>query len=512
MWTLLFAACDAPPTAPPRWVLCAGAGEGAPDDDGDPCGSGEVTSADACQRYWGGEVGTELGSSVTGLGDLDGDGAISVAVSAPGACGNRGAAFLFRPWSGGAPARGTTPLSEAGAAIVLPDPEPLDSWHRAHTALPVGSAGDVDGDGHGDILVLSTYLERGDAFLLLGPFAGEHVTTDAVATLSGLGAWPRAAAPAGDQDGDGLPDLAFGTGAPRSTGGVTILPGTARGDLTDVPPIAQIEALPAPNKPGRYARFGTALAGGDDLDGDGLADLVVGIAHPDGGYAAWFPGPLTGDLTLRDAAGVVVPDPGHSALLGTKVATAGDVDGDGIADLLVADPEWAVDEEDWAAGGAAALYRGPLTGVVAFSNATARIVPSSRYFDGLGAAVAGAGDVDGDGFGDVLVGAPGYGWDTDGDGDLCAGPGATWVFRGPLAGNIDDDDAAAGIRGRTGEWCGPNLGDAAGASAAGAGDVNGDGFADILVGAPGYAGEDEGMDDWEDHDRGLAWLVLGAPL
>jgi hypothetical protein len=108
----------------------------------------------------------------------------------------------------------------------------------------------------------------------------------------------------------------------------------------------------------------------------------------------------------------------------------------------------------------------------------------------LGMSVAGAGDVDGDGYADVIVGAPGY---DDGE----AGEGAAFVFLGSASGVADGNPATAAAQLEANQ---ANAG--LGTSVAGAGDVDGDGYADVIVGAPGY-------DDGES-EEGAAFVFLTA--
>lgn len=203
------------------------------------------------------------------------------------------------------------------------------------------------------------------------------------------------------------------------------------------------------------------VAGGvmPDFDGDGLADVAVGL--PARGVVVVYRGTTDG-LTIARS----ITAPKGSAGFGGAVAPAGDVDGDGYGDLIVG--AHLTEGEI----GAAFVYRGGPSGL----SATRMIPLFLEDLDPgakLGWAVAAAGDVDRDGFGDVLVGAPGA------EDRL----GRIFVFRGSdegtfqrpayshSAGDLVDDEA-------------PEFGH----SVAGGGDLNGDGFADIVVGAPGSDG------------------------
>jgi len=188
-----------------------------------------------------------------------------------------------------------------------------------------------------------------------------------------------------------------------------------------------------------YDFLGWAVDGGDDVDGDGVDDVVVGaLGYSIGGRAEVYSG-RTG-LVLHTFA-----SPSFSSC-----ALAGDTNGDGFADVIVGDYGGV------SSVGSATVYSG-LTGAVlhTFTGAAAN--------DALGSAVAGAGDVDGDGFDDVIVGAPQ-------SATFGAGPGYALVFSG-LTGAL--------IHAFTGDAAG----DSFGYSVAGAGDVDNDGRADLIVGA-----------------------------
>ncbi len=210
--------------------------------------------------------------------------------------------------------------------------------------------------------------------------------------------------------------------------------------------------------------FGRAVAAAGDVNGDGCTDYLAGADGDDdiglgSGEAYLFNGPLTHDIGARKADATVT---GEAELdgLGGALSTAGDVNGDGFDDILIGARS---NDTNGIQAGRAYLFYGPLAGTHGALEADAII--SGDPFDELGWSVATAGDVNGDGFDDVLVGA----WMAD----LV---GQAFLFLGPLNGELAEADADAAF---TGEIFSEELGDAVAAA-----DLNDDGVPDLILGAP----------------------------
>jgi glycosylphosphatidylinositol phospholipase D len=247
---------------------------------------------------------------------------------------------------------------------------------------------------------------------------------------------------------------------------------------------------------------GDAVAPAGDVNGDGIDDVIVGAywsrltrgtSHVVFGSAS----SASVNLAAMGSRGFTITgarrfesSPYYSGdQLGTSVAAAGDVNGDGFDDVIVGAPG------DWrnSPGYAYVVYGSASPAAVNLTTAADAGLGSRGFAingaavrDELGASVAGAGDVNGDGLDDVIVGAP--------EKNLTVGqliptnPSATYVIYGSASapGPVNLTGAADAGLGSRGFAINPAAsGGQLGASVAGAGDVNGDGRDDLVVGAPG---------------------------
>ncbi len=419
-----------------------------------------VGTADAVLH---GEVaGDGAGDAVAVLGDVDGDGVPELAVTASSHDGASGYEGML--WVVSGAASGDTSLSAALARVE-------GAAYDDRLGGAVTSAGDADGDGYADLWVSATRQDGGvgwggAVYLLRGPMSGDVPVTDAAFVLYGAvggDAIGEALASAFDADGDGDDDLLVGGSDARSNDGAAWLLSGATG-LSGTGSVADagVELIGEGDSGGA----GNAVAAGD-LDGDGLADLVVGASSQDATYessgAAYVVLAPAASTSLAAADGRFTGTDDRT-YAGRSVATPGDVDGDGLGDLLVGEPTGG------GGYGAAWLVPGPATGDTDLGSASAGSVVGDAGVYYLGGAVAGLGDLDGDGFADVAVGAP-Y------EGSSGSRAGAVYIFRGPLAGSLGVADAARTSYGEAAD-------DQAGRALAG-GDIDGDGAFELLIAAPG---------------------------
>lgn len=341
------------------------------------------------------------------------------------------------------------------------------------------AAGDLDGNDNVDLVIGAPTGEvvLGTAYVVHGPITDDvDLTEEAGFEASGdeSGSTGAAVAVAGDMDGDGLADLAVGAwdakGADWESGLVYVIDGPADGGGDIERSDRRIFGEDRP------ANLGYSLAAPGDLDGDGLADLLVGAprwsGHRDDGLeeapgeAMVFLGPI-GSTETRDEAWLdMVGEADHDnagAALGS-----GDFDGDGATDLLIGGPSHLhnVDGQVW-------VVYGPSSGTLALEDADVEILAEASD-DWFGQSVASAGDTDGDGVDDILVGAPQ-------SAELGELAGKAWLLLGPPAASVPVSEAEA-------VFTAVGTGDQLGLSLGAAGDVDEDGFGDVLVSAPQNTG------------------------
>ena len=355
---------------------------------------------------------------------------------------------------------------------------------RALFGRSVATAGDVNGDGYQDVIVGAPYFDNGEvdegrAFVYHGSAAGLSKSPAWTAESDQAGAnLAVSAGTAGDVNGDGYDDVIVGCAGyddgEQDEGRVFVYYGSPLGLLPTPAWTAESDQ--------EFAYFGLSVGGAGDVNGDGYGDVIVGAfgydtGQPDAGAAFVYFGSAEGLSTTADLR---LAGRQEKGALGFSVGTAGDVNGDGYDDVVVGAPfEYGGQEAE----GRAYVFYGSPAGPGSRPDWSAEGDQDSAYF---GQSVSAAGDVNRDGFADLIVGAPLY------DGPF-GFAGRALVYQG----------SSVGLS-RTADWTvqGDQPQAYLGLPVAAAGDVDGDGFDDVVVGMHSY--------DHGQRDEGRVFVYRGS--
>ena len=410
----------------------------------------------------------------------------------------------------------------------------------AKYGLSVANAGDINGDGFDDMIVGAPYydngqIDEGAVFIYYGGITGIQPTPSLIIEgnianyLMGF-----SVDGAGDINNDGYADIVIGvygyTNPNISEGAAFIYFGSPAG--------VNLGSLTIRESNKTSAAMGCSVSTAGDVNGDNYDDIVVGsMWYGNGqngeGRAYVYQGSASG---LSATPAIILESNQVMAEFGESVSGAEDINGDGYSDIIIGCRRYDNGQSE---EGRAYLYLGSATGIAATPSVILEGGIDSIYF---GDVVAGIGDINGDGFAEIAVGAPSWdtaGWQLD-EGKLfiyngsAAGlittPSATregnsWYYRYATAitgaGDMNMDGYADFLVGCTGgnftrlfmgSAEGPDLsspiimsggtyGAYYGYSIAGGGDYNGDGYTDFAIGSP--------FDDNGETDEGLVYVYLG---
>ena len=309
----------------------------------------------------------------------------------------------------------------------ISDVDITDHTGEAHFGYSVANAGDLNGDGYTDIVIGACYATK--AFVYYGGPGFDGISDVDITDHTGEFLFGCSVANAGDLNGDGYTDLVIGAIVANKAfvyyGGPGF-DGISDVDITDHT---------------GEEHFGHSVANAGDLNGDGYTDLVIGAPSANKSFV-YYGGPSFDGISDVD-----ITDHTGEEHFGHSVANAGDLNDDGYTDLVIGAPS---------AGGAFVYYGGP-----GFDGISDVDITDHTGECGFGSSVANAGDLNNDGYTDLAVG-----------GVFGIFSNAFVYYGGPGFDGVSDVDIA------------DHAGDFGfGASAANAGDLNNDGYTDLVIGS-----------------------------
>ena len=388
----------------------------------------------------------------------------------------------------------------------------------------VSSAGDINGDGIGDIVIGSPLSDpnnqsnAGKTYVVFGKTDSFNQTID-ISSLNGTNGFVINGAKAGDEsgrsvsnigdiNGDGVDDLAIGApgGIGNAAGSAYIIFGSKESDYFNNP-------IELSNLDGKGFEIqgselftnrnaGWAISAAGDINGDGIKDLLIGASNPGNNesgtigetYVIFGKENFDSTLNLDEQKfgfddGLIIYSYNKDNLnddknsLGYSVSDAGDINGDGIDDLIIGAPY--ADPNGNNSGSSYVIYGrsedNPFTDDINIFNLNSSdgFVINGQNGDKSGFSVSKAGDINGDRIGDLIIGAK------DGNPDDKESAGRSYVVFGSEDSedfdssiNLSDLDGSNGFA-----INGISAGDNSGWSVGALGDINGDGIDDIIVGA-----------------------------
>jgi hypothetical protein len=466
------------------------------------------------------------GSSVSVAGDVNGDGIEDFIIGAPSAGNRAGESYVVFGRTTGFPAALNLSELDGSNGFVINGIEAIDMSGRS-----VSAAGDVNGDGIDDVIIgapnagfvvgYDDIYTAGESYVVFGRTTGFPAAIN-LSELDGSNGFVIKSAgnddssgssvsAAGDINGDGIDDVIIGAPGALPTDdfyGYNVGESyVVFGRTSGFPAAVNLSELDGSNgfvikgsKAFEYSGRSVSAAG--DVNGDGIDDVIIGAPganHYAGGSYVVFGGtagfPAALNLSELDGSnGFVIKGTEASEYSGWSVSDAGDVNGDGIDDVIIgvreADPSESYVVFGRTTGFPASIDLSELDGSNGFA------INGIDESDHSGPSVSAAGDVNGDGIADVIIGAR----EADPNGIIEAGQsyvvfGRTTGF--PSALNLSELDGSNGF-----VINGIAEGDDSGRSVSAAGDVNGDGIADVIIGAS--AADPNGVDK-----AGQSYVVFG---
>ncbi|MCC5620326.1 hypothetical protein [Nostoc sp. CHAB 5715] len=471
-------------------------------------------------------AGDQLGYSVSSAGDVNNDGFDDLIIAGYAADANgtdSGQSYVVFGSSNGFSS--TLNLSNLNGANGFT----INGIAAGDTATSVSSAGDVNNDGIADLIIGAYAADpngsfSGQSYVVFGKSTGFDATLNLYNldgtngfTINGIVAGDtlgRSVSSAGDVNNDGIADLIIGAESADANGTNSGQSYVVFGKSTGFDATLNLSDLNGTNgftingiAAGDWSGFSASSAG--DVNNDGIADLIIGAlyananGYTDSGQSYVVFGKSTGFSatlnlsTLNGANGFTINGIAAGDISGFSASSAGDVNNDGIDDLIIgaygADPNGSQSGQSYVVFGKSTGFSATLN-LSNLNGANGFTINGIAAGDKSGTSVSSAGDVNGDGFDDLIIGA----FNADPNG---TDSGQSYVVFGNTGWsatlNLSTLNGANGftINGiAEGDW--------SGYSVSSAGDVNADGFDDLIIGA--FYADPNGT------DSGQSYVLFGG--
>jgi len=453
------------------------------------------------------DTGDQMGYSVSNIGDINGDGLADFFVGASHAdyAGNAdvGKSYvIFGKSDGSGINLSTIEAGEGGGFVILNDDvAPASSY----AGFSVSGAGDVNGDNIPDLIIGAPYAtangvtNAGKSYVIWG---GTNDTTpiklsDVAAGVNGFvingitqnSYSGRTVSDAKDVNNDGLDDMIIGSVVHGASGRAAyVIFGKKNGIAVELSDIANgiggfvIEGL------GGGSSNGITASGAGYVNNDDYADLIIGSFLISASYVVFGKSDSTSvnlsTFAINSTNGFIIKGIDASDRTGLSVSNAGDVNQDGLDDVVIGAPYTNLRGNSDAGSAYVVFGKNDTSPVelseIALTHGGGFVMHGVDADNHAGLSVSGAGDVNGDGLHDILIGAHSASSNSNGEGSVA------YLVLGKADSNIVELSAVAlgnngfvmnGIGEKNWSWSGSNVSNA--------GDVNGDGWDDLLIGAHG---------------------------